>query len=219
MSLSPASPPREPANIHSLPPSLWWPLPAGLALEAKSGVHLRGWFPGASQVPQEAQVTICRAHWCPRGRPSALQALERAAGLVSHCFALEPEPLFRSLRHRILSSYSFLGLSAGLAAPACCVSTPIRVSGAPPPRGRPSLAPQLGCYHIAKRPRPREAPCPVPRPPPLLSGGGTQCQSIGVRGLSSLRGGGWGQRMGTGFVLFCFVFKKNYMYIEGFDYH
>lgn len=85
------------------------------------------------KVPQEAQVTICRAHWCARGRPSALQALRAGSRAgFEFCFALEPEPLFGSLQHRILSSYLFLCLPAGLAPPAWCVSTSIRVSGAPP---------------------------------------------------------------------------------------
>ena len=206
MSLSPASPPREPANIHSLPPSLWWPLPAGLALEAKSGVHLRGWFPGASQVPQEAQVTICRAHWCPRGRPSALQALERAAGLVSHCFALEPEPLFRSLRHRILSSYSFLGLPAGLAAPACCVSTPHQGLRSAP-ASWPSLSrPPAGLLPHSQAATPTGSPLPCPSAPTAVVWRG---DTVSVhRGQGPVLFAWWGLGAKNGdwfcFVLFCF---------------
>lgn len=84
-------------------------------------------------VPQEAQVTACGAHWCSGGRPSAFQAPQAGSRAgFAFCFALGPEPLFGSLRHRVLNSFLFLCLAARLAPPAWCISTSSRVSGAPP---------------------------------------------------------------------------------------
>ena len=172
MSLSSASPPREPANIHPLPPSLWWPLPAGLALEAKSSVCFRGWFPGASQSASggpgdhlSGSLVRQRPAISPPGPASGQQGRLR----ILLCPGTGASVWFLPTPHL---EFLLVSLPASRAGPSCLVRfhlhQGLRSAASclwePDPSDRPSRSPAglLAHSQVARWPHPRGAPCPLP---------------------------------------------------------